>query len=568
MAQIAAPAVLRPLDTMDTARQILRRWEDLKGIRLAWESTWQELCAYFLPRRDFGLQKFPGELADRRLLDATGMINSDRLAAMLFGFLVNPAMPFVRPSVDQALVASGRGTVVTADGRDYLDGVQWAMHDHFMSARSGFKTSGFECLAEYTALGTGVLMTVSEPGFGARYQALPLQSCWLAANEKDVIDTLYYAFTLPAWCVVQKWPAAAELECVKKASGRSESASIKLLMACEPREGGRKGAFSTAKPWKYVVLAVEDQAVLEEKGYDSFPYAVPRFSLKPGEVYGYGPGHVALADVRMLNAMMESVLRGAELRNDPPIMVPLRLFSRALDRRRGAVNYYQAGQLGIQTANQAVQPLNLAGDPTLTVELIRELRGQIEYAFYTDWMRVRESGNMTATEVNDRRDMRLRGMSPIVGRAESDMMVPAADRTFEINAGMGHYGQAPADLRGLNISWGYTGPMALAQLQQQREGVGITAALAGQLMQIDPIAGKVVDVEEMIRIVGDSAGLPPAALRSREMVEKLRQAQEAQEREAVANQNDQGKMVALRDGAQAVASIANAGGGQDLAMAA
>lgn len=564
---LAAPFVIRPQDQLAPAQLYLRRWEDLKALRIGWESTWREIANYFLPRRDFGLQRFPGELSDRRLLDATGMINNDRLAAMLFGFLVSPAMPFVRPSVDRSLIASGRAVEVDEDGRDYLDGVQWSMHDHFMSVRSGFKVAAFEALAEYTALGTGVLMTLSKPGFGARYQPLPLQSCWIAANADGEVDTLYYAFTLPAWRVAQKWPAAAELECVKKARDRSENAQVKLLMACEPRDGGVRGAVSSRKPFKSVIVAVEDKVILEEKGYESFPYAVPRFYLKPGEVYGYGPGHVALPDMRMLNAMMESVLRGAELRVDPPLMVPLRLFSRPLDRRRGAVNYYQAGQLGIQTAQQAVQPLAVAGDVNLGVEMIRELRSQIEYAFFTDWMRLRDSGNMTATEVNDRRDMRLRGMSPIVGRAESDLMGPVADRTFEINAEDGHFGPPPASVAGLDIAWGYTGPMALAQLQAQSDAVSFTAALAGQLASIDPIAAKVPDVEEMIRIVGDARGLPPAALKSRQMIAQLREVQDQADQTAAENQDAMAKASALRDGAQGVSSLLNAGAPADQSQA-
>ena len=557
---------------LSLAARVLRRWSDLKAIRVGWESTWQEVANYFLPRRDFTLQRFPGELRDRRLLDATGMIDTDRLAAMLFGWLISPAMPFVRPSVERGLIAAGRQVELEGDARDWLDGVQWSMFDHFMAVQSGFKVAAYETLSEYVAFGTGILWTGSKARFGARYQSRPLQSCWIAANADDEVDTVYYAFTLPAHRVLAKWPAAAELDCVKRADRHSEHLGVKLLLAVEPRPGGIYGGIAQAKPWRSVLVAVEDQAVLEESGYDSFPYSVPRFYLKPGEVYGYGPGHVALPDVRMLNAVMETILNGAELKVRPPIMAPLRLFAKPIDRRQGAVNYYQTNQLGLQTAEQAVRVLNVAGDIAFGVDFIRELRSQVDLAFYVDWMRLRENSAMTATEVNDRRDMRLRGMGPIVGRAESDLMGPCADRTFEVNMREGAFGQAPASLRGLDVTWGYAGPMALAQLGGQADAVTSLFAAAEAVAQFDPAAAKVVDGEEGLRILGDAKGGPPALLRTRTAMAELRDRQAKQEQDAATAATQESQARALAAGATGVAQLTNALGpqasGAELAAAA
>lgn len=557
--------LVRPEEfVLSKGERVLRRWEDLKALRVGWESTWQDICDYFLPRREFNVQKFPGELRDRRLLDATGMICADRLGAMLFAYLISPSMPFVRPSVDSSLVAAGRSVEEISDeDSDWLDGVQWSMHDHFMSVKSGFKTAGYEALVEYVTLGNGVFWTGSRPGFGARYQSRPLQSCWFAANADDEVDTLYYAFTLPAHRIVERWPAAAELETVKVAMAtlKGQHTPIKLLLACEPRPGGRAGAASYAKPFASLLVVIAERAVIEESGYDSFPYAVPRFYLKPGEVYAYGPGHVALPDMRMLNAMMESVLRGAELRADPPLMAPLRLFSRALQRKPGAVNYYQASQLGLQTAEQAVRALHVAGDVGIGVDLIKEMRQQIEYAFFIDWMRLRENGNMTATEVNERRDLRLRALSPIVGRTESDFMGPTSERTFEINAAAGHFGEPPEGLAGLDIAWAYTGPMALAQQQGQREAVLATVELVGRMGEFDPRARMVFDAEEAVRVNGEAMGLAPAVLRTRMAVAQMADTQAQAESEVAAAQEAGQAAAALRDGAQGVASLAGAMGG-------
>ena len=548
---------------LDPARKILRRWEELKTLRQDWEATWEEISRFFLPGRAFSSWRVPGELRDRRLVDATGIINNERLAAMIFGFSISPAQPFVRPEIAGSLLLTGRAADdIDEEGRDYLDGVTWGHHSHMMTAQSGFAVGVNEALLEVCALGTGIIWTGRKRRFGARYQSRPLQNCWIATNADDEVDTVYYAFTLPAWRVAERWPAAAQLDTVKKAMERGDTATLKLLMAVEPRAGGRYGAAAVRKPFKACLLLVEEKVIIEESGYDSFPYAIPRFTVRPGEVYGYGPAHTALPDARMLNAIMEAVIAGTEKIVDPPAMAPLRMFAKAVDRRRGAVNYYQASQLGLQTADQAVRPLVTVGDINVGVELIREVRRQIDGAFYVDWMRLRDSGNMTATEVNDRRDMRLRGMGPIVARVERELMGPIADRTFEINAQEGFYGEAPDSVAGLDIRWAFTGPMALAQLQQQRDAIGLSVGLALQLDQLEQSGRpQVLDGEEAQRIFAESVGLAPAVLRTRQTYAELRERQDEAEAAAAQTQDAQGQAAALRDGAQGVQSLVNAMGG-------
>lgn len=550
---------------------ILRNWEDMKGPRLTHEQTWRDIDELFTPRRSALLTRRAGEIRDRHVVDATGMINVDRLAAMAFGFTVSSSMPFVRPDVGSGLIAAGRAADdIDGPGRDYLDGVSWGLHGHFMGAQSGFTVAVPEALTDWASKATAVVWTGRKRGFGARYQSRSIWNCWIAENEEGEIDTLYYAFELPAHRVKAKWPATAELTTIQNAEKRGPGAMIKLLLAVEPRVGGRAGMMALGKPFAAAVVLVEEKLVIEESGYDSFPYAVPRFAVRPGEVYGYGPAHLALPDVRMLNAIMEAVIDGTEKAIDPAMMAPLRVFPRAIDRRQGRVNYFQASQLGMQNAGDAVRPLVTAGDIGIGVELIREVRRQVDYAFYVDWMRLRESGNMTATEVNDRRDMRLRGMAQITSRVERDLMGPLADRTFEINDQERFFGDAPESLAGLNLKWGYTGPMALAQLQSQRDAISVVMALRQQLAQTDPAAAQIVDVEEAFRVLADSVGLPPAVLTTRERMAQIRAAQEEAQERALAAQETAQQATALRDGAQAVGTLTSAlrQPGPEMAMAA
>lgn len=538
---------------------ILRRWEDLKTARMPYEATWREIDEYFTPRRSSILTRPAGEIRDRHVVDATGMINVDRLSAMTFGFTVSSSMPFVRPDVGTGLIAAGReADDIDGPGRDYLDRVSWGLHGHFMGARSGFTVAVPEALTDWASKATAVVWCGRRRGFGARYQSRSIWNCWGAVDEDDEVDTLYYAFQMPAWRVIDKWPETAELHHVKTANKQSPNALVNLLMATEPRKGGMAGNMALGKPFMTAIMLVDDKVVVDESGYDSFPYAVPRFAVRPGEFYGYGPAHLALPDVRMLNQIMEAVIDGTEKAIDPAIIAPLRVFPKAIDRRRGRVNYMQASQLGMQNAGDAIRPLVTAGDIGIGVELIREVRRSVDFAFYVDWMRLRESGNMTATEVNDRRDMRLRGMAQITARVERDLMGPLADRTFEINDQERFFGDPPESLRGMSLNWGYTGPMALAQLQAQRDAIGLVMALRQQIAQSDPEAAKIVELDEAFRVLADAVGLPPAVLATREKMAEIRATQAEAEERALAAQETEQQARALRDGAQAVGTMTNA----------
>ena len=61
-------------------------------------------------------------------------------------------------------------------------------------------------------------------------------------------------------------------------------------------------------------------AVLLEEGYYELPIFVSRISTKPAEVYGFGPGHVALPDILSVNKIRKVFLKGLAKAVDPYII--------------------------------------------------------------------------------------------------------------------------------------------------------------------------------------------------------------------------------------------------------
>lgn len=534
-----------------------REFDEHKQVRLQRESEWQMIADVFLPRKDFSITGKPTDLRKRRLTSSVPAIALERGAAMLVAHLIDHTRPFIKPNVANGLIAAGRPTDLDDASRDYLSDLEWGIRDSMMAPKAGFLTSVSRLAMEFEAFGTGVMWTTRKRGFGARYQALPLRACWIAEDEDGMVDTLFYQFTLPLWKAAMRWPhhnlKRWEDDLADETKAR---AHVTIVRSVGVRRHGKVGAVATAKPFHEVYWCQAEKAILEESGYDSFPASVPRLNVEDGSPYGTGMAWKVLPEALVLNALQQGVEAAVELKINPPLFVPKRLFGKALDRRAGAVNTYDSAGLAFMNAGEAIQRLDIAGDVATPADYLRRLEQNVEQAFFTDWMRLRESGNMTAEEVRERRQLRISAMSAVVPGVDRDLMGPVADRTLEIRNAESLVAPPPEALSGVDVEWEYAGPLAIAQLKGQAEAIGQLFAAAQVAQGIDPSATYAIAVEEGLRAIGEALAVPPETMRSRETVAAARE-RDAKEAELQRNAELTNQAAAaLRDGAQGVASMA------------
>jgi hypothetical protein len=552
---------------------ILKRWDAMKQVRLQHEQQWQQICDYFLPKSTLTVGKQFNELRSRRVSSSVPQTALRNCAALLLGYSIDHTRPFLKPNVERGLVSAGRSTNLSAESTDYLDTLQWQIFDRMMLPQSGFIAAASRVAMELPAYGTAIQWIGRKRGFGPRFQARPLRACWIAENADGEIDTVYYAYRQPAWRVLALYPEAASIDkIVKAAAGKDgESADVELLHVCEPRRGGKAGNPGEGKPFADLVIAWEHKAVLTEAGYDSFPFQVPRLGVEDGSPYGSGLAWRALPDAKVLNHMQEMTELGLELRVMPPTMTPGRLFGKPLDRRPGANNVYDTSALGFMDARNAIQRLDVAGDVNLGVEYMSMLAQNVERALSVDWMRLLANPNMTATQTLEIRDQQLRGMASLVPGLDREWFGAGADRIMAVMGEEGLLAAPPEDLAGLEVDWDYAGPLAIAQQRGLVDVATRLVELQRMALEADPTAMAVVAVEEGLRTAAEALGAPPAMLIPRETVEGMRAAKQAQQEQAAQQQAMMAQAGALRDGAQGVASLAQAGaagGGGDAGLAA
>jgi hypothetical protein len=545
----------------------LTEFEGLKTGRLDFERKWQMVSDYILPRRDFSITKPPNQLRPHKVTSSVATGANRRMAALMLAYMIGQH-PFLMPNVKRGLAAAGRDVNIDDAGMDYLGQVQWSIFDHLMLPRAQLMLRMSSMLNEFCAFGNGVIWTGRRRGFGPYFNARPLQACWWSENDEGVIDTLYCRIMLPLHRVFERYPEARNVEGWGedriKPGHRDEQELTTILLACRPRQGGIAGAVVEAKPFAYVAIAEEKKAILERSGYDSFPYGVFRYNPFPGDAYAEGPGCEVLPDVMVLNHMWQGIENVASQKGDPPIAVPARMFGKTLDRRPGAVNAYNPAGLGLQRADQAILKFDLTGDISEAMAVTGALRDNIELGYFVDWLRLRESGDMTAEEVGERRDMRLRGMSSIVANCEQPMTA-LGDRSLEIMGEERLLAPAPPSVAGAEVDWEYAGPLAIAQLRGNVQSTLQIINTRELVAKQDPAAAEAVDLEESLRTIAEGLAVPTRNIKSRQFVAAKRQkmAEEQQQQADAAKAATAGQ--ALRDGGAGVASLADAAQNQQLA---
>ena len=153
----------------------------------------------------------------------------------------------------------------------------------------------------------------------------------------------------------------------------------------------------TKKDFVSTYFIESENLVLRQKGYDRFPYKVPRWSTLAGEVYGRGPGNIAMPDIRLLNVMYRELVQSAQLANRPPMFVDDDGYLLPISYVPAAINFKTPGTTAPET-------LRMGSSFNITLEVMNQKRDQIAKTFHVDWLlRNRKRERQSILEIQDDR---------------------------------------------------------------------------------------------------------------------------------------------------------------------
>jgi len=519
---------------------VIHRTEQLASFRSPWENLWQDCTDYVNPRRgDFATQQFRGS-RNRfdKVFDSTAPLANEHLAAGLHGHLTNTTerwfnlrIPGIEPN--QAV-------------RTYLQAVIDLMFDEAFNASStSFTTAIHELYLDLGSYGTGVFYIEDRPGKPIHFRTFHLADCYISESADGVIDVVYRKYKLQGRQLMQLYRDSLPDKLVDQITKKPLD-EFTVIHAVEPNDLYVKGSKKSKDfPIKSCYVLLEEHILLEEGGFMEFPYMVPRWSKTSGEVYGRSPAMMCLPDVKMVNEMMKTTIRAAQKATDPPLMVPDDGFMLPLRTVPGGLNYYRSG------TNDRIEPLMSGSRPDIGLEFIDNRREHIKRTFHVDWLQLQEGPQMTATEVLQRQEEKMRLMGPMVGRLQTEFLGPLIDRVFNIFARRNLLPQPPSELEGTALAIDYVSPVARAQKAQTIFNFSRLLEQMMPLANIKPEMFDNIDADSTIRWAHATLDAPIETLIPPDDVEEMRQQRTQQQQEMMEAQQQQQNAAAAKDFAQA-----------------
>jgi len=503
-------------------QQVIRRHDTLQSVRKSWETHWNEVSEYVIPRHNI-YTKTRGGKRNTTIYDSTAPRACARLAASLHSMLTNPSQDWI------ALRVMPETLMDAIEVRRWLYKTEEAILTEINN--SNFHAKAQEFYLDLVAFGTGILFADESPTgspSNVTFYCLPINQCGIAENSYGRIDVLHREFNMSARNIVQKFgEKACNKEILEIAEKRPDS-EVTIIHAIFPKEDYNKyNKFD--KPYVSLWIAKKWNHVLREGGYYEFPAFVTRWATASGEIWGRGPGMEALADIKTANKMTKDILDATSRIITPPLDMEYQSYLTPLDITPGRLN---------QRAKNAnpVQPLYTVDGRAIPVtdNLLEKIKASINETFYFDAISLIKADRMTATEVMQRVEENMRILGPTYSRLVHEYLEPLTKRVYGILLRKGILPEPPQILQRYRgkMKIDYMSPMARAQKTSDVAAIQRTINMLAAMAQIQPEVLDNFDFDIAARYTADATGVPSILIRSHEAVAAIRDAR-AQQQQAM-----------------------------------
>ena len=511
---------LRPRESdAPNPERICKRAAVLLAKRANVDTLQQELADYIIPRKAVITEHRgqEGEELTERVWRSVPIRANELLAARIQGALTSPSVRWYSLKTRDETLNEFYAV------REWLGQVEDRLY--LALRQSNFNQEIGEVYLDLGAFGIGAMLIEEYPkevpGFnGFLFVALAPGTYAIAESAAGEVNTLYRFITMTVAQCAEKFGLDALPQEWRELVVKEPDTEKELIHAIEPRRvqnPRRKDMLHT--PWSSVWVSKQDKTVLLESGYHEFPAIVPRWAKTTGEVYGRGPGHTALPDIRTLNRCVELGLTALAKVIDPPGLTSSDAGIVELNMQPGSQNTVDG------PAKDAWVPLESGARFDVAQIYDDKLEEDIRNTFYWDQLQLSSDRAMTLGEVQRRLEIMQQFLAPVLARLESEGLAPLLNRAFALMWRAKAFPQPPEELeQGVNLDIEYEGPLARSQKATRLAGFEEFERLTGPMGQRNPAALDNLDDDYVYRDLGDVAGLPTKYFRNEVDRDKLRAA--------------------------------------------
>jgi hypothetical protein len=511
-------------------KSVRQRFQELKDQRSQWEPLWQDIRDYVVP--DLGV--FPGEEQTEggkryaRLYDAEATCCADILAAGLLSGVSSPSRPWLKLTTMDPDLDKVPGV------KEYLAELEHRMLLRFAKAEA--YNALHQSYVELAAFGQACTIIKPHPSRLLALQNLTIGEYWLSADPYGTVDTMYRRFRMTAKQMVQQWGLDEVSSQVKSAYKADPFKRFDIVHAIEPRwDRDEAKRDKLNKPFKSIYFEEgQDDSLLSESGFDTFPVMCPRWMTCGPSVYGRGPGARALSASKSLQRLQSRLATLVDYQTNPPRSYPASY--------KGTLSEFRPGGL-IPITTQDQPALRVAwepaGDANAVQALIMARKQEIQRYFFANvfQMIAASAGDQrTATEVQALEQEKVLLLGPVLERLHSELLDPLVSTTFNLMVENDELPPNPPDeLLNRNLSVEYISVLAKQQKNASMQGIVNAVTQIGALAQMNPTALDKLDTDAVIDELADMNGVPPSLIVAGQKLALIRQTR-AEQQQALAQQ--------------------------------
>ncbi|MFK4647213.1 hypothetical protein ABIF96_005787 [Bradyrhizobium ottawaense] len=518
---------------MTKAQDILQRDKSLRARRDVWLPMWQSLADIYYPNRGgFTQQIIPGQETQTEIYDTTPMLARRGLATAIDGLL--------KPSTSRWFWMRAKDDMVNEDdaAKAWFDVVGDRMWSAIYDPMARFIQHSGAVDNDLAALGLGYLwIGENRNRNGLSFRSIHIGDCSIDENADGQVDTINISRKWTARQAFQRFGEKAGpkvMEALQNGDKKQQDKLFEFVQAIYPREErDQRNKDNLNMPFANCIVAMADETVIEESGFQEFPVAIPRWECAPGEIYPRSPGMMALPDARTLQAMGHTLLVGGQRAVDPPTWVVDDAVLSAVRTFPGGLTVVDAEAVR-NTGGKPIGQLEMGANIPVGREMQNDYREMVGNAFFKNVFNLPVDQNMTATEVMERKEEFIRTIGPTMGQLENDYIGVIVRRVFGIlmRASVDVKGNpieggpippAPDVLQNKDAEFEFMSPIQQARKMIEAHALASSFQLIGPVMQIQPQTADNIDGDEIVRDLPDMFNMPHKWIKARDQVAVDRQ---------------------------------------------
>lgn len=495
---------------------------------------WQKITQVIRPSRGLYLSGGDTEASKKptSMVNSTPAVASRVLRAGMIGGASSPSYEWFKLVLDDTDMAKWGPARIALEQRERVI--------YAYAAQSNFYTQLQLLYGDAADFGTslGLLDPHSRDIFTAKIYS-PGQY-FIDVDENGDIDTIYVDISLSVIQLMSRWGETASKD-VKELYRLGEyNKTVDCLLVIEANQNLTEGrADWRGKPFVKFFFEKKSEGeterdYLEISGYEDWPGFDLRWDIDSGNIWGSGPGLLALGDAAALQTTEFRDAQGLEKAVKPPLTAPIFLKNKGINQTPGGVTYFDPF-----AANQAkVEPIYSIQPGVLQAlrETIQRHEFRINEVYYKDLFLMLASTDrreITAREVEEKHAEKLLNLGPALMRVHRDTLSRAIIRMYKMLDRAGLFPEAPPELKERTLSIRYTSSLAYAQRAAGASALERFFGFTGNISAAYPQVKHKININKGVDYYADAIGVPAEIMQSDEQANQSAQA-EAQAAQAPA----------------------------------